>query len=418
MRTVALTLAALTILAPRAAKPCSYDPCYYGSPRIGGIEAHSESPVPRDGAFVFVTDQEDSPTCLADLTPNLSIAVEHADEAVPGELVQLAGLPHVLIWRPQAQLVAGGTYAVEFVVDNDGLGPSEVDFSTCEPAQLVASFMFTVDDALAAAPMPPAPALTTESISLDTSLLGYACCPEVIPFYDDGSCFPEVYWDIDQPNGCGVVHGYTRLSIFADLPPLAETSGGQFAHQLIVDGELASVEFLGAFIGTSRRTATCARVERIHLGTGEIVASAETCPSPEVVAQLGPVALDPMLPCDDAQLCATDAYTWSDECAAYDPDLPPAPPPNWPYEAAFAPICPDASLFVDSGPPDDAPTTGASTEDGESTGDGMDAAGADDLPAEGRGCACTFGTGSSGGGLFLLLVIAGRRRRQVNGRSR
>lgn len=386
LRNLVVLLAAVGLvgLGAREARACSFSPCLYESPRVEAIALHTASPVPRDGAFVFLTDQEESPTCLDELAPNLTIAVSRGGEPVPGEVVQLAALPTALIWRPAALLDAGATYQVRVTVENDGLGPEEDGFGgVCGPSQLLAPFTLTVGDGLAGAPEVVAPAFVAASTSLFTSLIGVACCPGVIPWYEDGGCEPEIYWDFDDPNGCGFVSGFTELQIGALPTPLALPIGHQFVHQLVVDGEVVARTLGSGPVYASRRTAACARLERIHLGTGEVASSAEVCPSAELAATLGPVALDPMLRCDDGQRCATDDYTWGAECVDHDPDAPPFAL-AWPYDTVLDVRCPDASVPTDSGPALD----------------------------EGAGCGCSSRV-ELGGALLLLLLPGLRRRRRI-----
>lgn len=404
MRLLIVTLTAgLLAVPPRHARACSYSPCVYGSERIETIELITVSPVPRDGAFVFDTDKS---TCLGELAPHLSISVTHAGVAVPGEVVRLNGLLSLLIWRPAALLVADATYDVEITVDNDALGPAVIELDTmCGPSRLLAAFELTTDDSLAATPPLPAPILGASSHILDTSLLGVACCPDVTPWFDDGGCFAEVLWDFDDPDGCGFVVGYTGLSIVGEAP-LPPSLASQFVDQIVVDGDLVERQLSDGPIAAFRRTASCARLERIHLGTGEVVTSDEVCPTPELAAELGPRPLDPMLRCDDGRMCATDDYTWDHStCVPFDPDAEPGPS-DWPYDSVLYPSCPDASVPIDSGP-----TLDASSSSDEGTTDDKGPT----VDASQAGCACDFGSRPVPTLSLICLALWWRRRPTASG---
>lgn len=407
MRIALFTLAAgLAALAPRPARACSYSPCWFGSPRVEEIELHTVSPVPRDGAFVFSTGQEASPTCLEQLAPHLAVTVTQADTAVSGELMQLAGLPTHFIWRPTALLTAGATYELQISIDNDALGPAMVELDmVCGPSPLLATFELTAGDMLATTPVPPPPVLAAGSRTWNTSMRGVSCCPGVVPEYFDGGCQPEILWDPDDPNGCGFVQGFTGMLVTGDPPPLPVPVARQFVDQLVVDGEPVRRALADGKIAAFRETAGCARLERIHLGTGEVVASSETCPSPELAMQLGPHTLDPMLRCDDGRTCAGDDTYWTDLCLPVDPGSLPEPA-TWLDETRLDPACPDANMPFDGDPAPDPPTTGP-TSAGSSSGDASEDSAAED-PAS-RGCACDL-DGPSGGLLPLLVLLWWRRR--------
>ena len=411
MRTLAVLLAALTTwIASPDARACSWNPCYFGSQRIASITLLTDGPVPTDGALVFATDQEISPICLAELIPKLSLAVTRDGLPVPGALVQLDGLLDFLIWRPGESLDPGTTYEIAITFDNSSFmvsQPNELDTSDeiCGPELLLAAFSLTTGDGPAAPQPPPAPSLTATSLILDDTLLGLACCPDISPEYEGGACYPDVSWDSEDPNGCGFIHGYTGLDVHAELPAPSPALTGQFAHQIVIDGTPVARTLTDVSLDALRRTTACARVERIQLGTGEVVTSAETCPTPEVAAKLGPVALDPQLRCTDGQTCAENQYTWTNHCTLHDPATA-TPPADWPPETEIHAVCPDAELPVDSGPPPDETTPTSSAEDGttDETGPG------EDPDAVESSCACTA-TGSPTALLPLPLLLALRRRR-------
>lgn len=407
MRILCPALAAATLalaVVPRPVSACSWDPCYYDSSRIETIELRTASPVPLDGAFVIDTNEEESPTCLSELAQHLSIAVTRDGVPVPGAVVQLRGLLEYLVWRPDALLAPNTAYVVQVVVDNDALGPDGgwTSGEPCGDAQELASFDLVTGETLASAPLPATPTLAASDLVWRESLHGVACCPGPAPLFSDGGCYPEVYWDGDH---CGFVHGFTGLAIQAEVPALPAAMDGQFVHQLTFDGEPIARTLDGGPLGALRRTAACVRLERIQLGTGELVASAESCPSPDLAASLGPVALDPMLTCDDPLMCAVDYEQWSTSCTPHDPDTLPAPE-FWPYETRLE-GCPDDGVPVDSGPVDPAPTSSA-----DDTGSATDSSSDGDPGADNNGaCACTSARSAP---LLALLPLLARRRRAAS----
>lgn len=376
-------LAGIVALSPRAAQACSWNPCYFDSPRVEQIELLTASPVPRDGAFTFTTQQYESPTCLDELAPHLSVRVTRGGAVIPGDIVQLAGLPAHFIWRPTTLLTAGAIYKLHIRVDNDALAPDDAYFGeTCGPSSMVANFQLSVGDTLTERPVPAPPTLVPSPRVWDTSLRGVICCPGVVPEYFDGGCYPEVLWDFEDPSGCGFPYGFTGVEIEAEPPELPLPHARQFVDQLIVDGEPVHRVLSDGPIAAFRATAGCTRLERIHLGTGEVIASDETCPDQELLAQLGPRNLGPPLRCDDAEVCASDETSWDGTCHPFDPE---GLIRFMPEQTQLDPTCPDTSVPADASP-------------------------------LARGCDCRHDATASGSLPLLLLLLL--RRRPLTPRAR
>jgi hypothetical protein len=325
MRPLPLVLALLAAWTPpRIAAACSWNPCL-DLGRWDSVELHSVAPLPRDGAFIF-RPQGSWRSCLADVAGNLEVLVTRAGEPVPGELVQYIGLDDTLVWRPAELLAASATYELRITLDNAAIAETTEDSLSgkCGPDQLIAEFSLVAGPDLTEVPDLAAPALAAIPVVLDTDLRAVACCPDVTPEWSNGGCEAEVYWFPEAR--CTLLHGLTGLHYTVTPPALPDATARQYAWQMTVDGELVARDLDPTFIDAFHATAACARFEALHLGTGKIVASLESCPTPELAAALGPHSVADELPCDDPVLCAANDYTWEGPCTPYDPQNPPTPP--------------------------------------------------------------------------------------------
>lgn len=383
---VAVLMVAACILAwPQAAEACSYDPCYY-SKRWNGVVLRTTSPVPRDGAFTFLSGAG-SPSCLEDLAPNVSIRVTLAGVPVPGALVQLAGLDQLLIWRPDELLAPDAKYELEVAVDNEGLPVDESFEGPCAPSLVVDRFTLTTSSELSEVPPLAPPTASIETYTVDQDFRGVACCPGVVPQYGDpGGCYVSVFWEYSgAPNDCAYLYERTSLRYAAAAHAVAPAVGDQFVYQLVIDGEVVARSLAAPGLDVLHDTTACAHVEALHLGTGALVASSERCPSAEQAAIIGPHPLDlaGAFGCAEPQVCGEDDG-WGEACVPLDPQNPPPLSPPGPSPLEFG--CPAAEVALDSSGDTEGP----------------------EIPEQ--GCKCTGG-GLDGSVLGLALGFLVRRRR-------
>lgn len=340
MRPLPILLAGLCVaFAPGLAEACSLDYCAT-VPRWESLELRSISPVPQDGAFVFLGPAGDH-DCLADLEPHIAVDVRLGGAQVDGVTELLEDLSGLIVWRPDAPLEPGATYALHVEIDNDAIA-YEPD---CGPGRLQADF--TVETAAAAEAEPPAPTLDGE-MTMHTGAIGglgtLACCPGVAAgFETTDSCGGQsIVWSPEGENGCTYIHERTSMYMdFVGVHAPAPALVGQYIYELRFDGELRhrSLE-PNPYIRWFRGQPVCATLEALHLGSGARLASKPLCFGQDVAAEFGVRTIDvaAALACVPQVCAVVDDHTDPTDCVAYDPANPPSLPEA--PMAAPGPICP------------------------------------------------------------------------------
>ncbi len=330
-------LAGWTAASTAAAKECEDAPCA-GNPRWSGVELRTGSPMPPDGAFMLEATRGRQ-ACLAEVDPQLTVTVRRDGVGVPGEVAQMEGLPDVFIWRPEGLLTVGATYELLVEVDNAAMRADHPD-GACGPDLLSEQFFVEVGGQAGWVPTVEPPGVAYSGVAVE-DFRAMACCPGEAPAVDGCSGRPSWYSDT-----CASVYHYAWLWFYASTIGGSDGVRTQFAAQIVVDEEVVGRSVIGrsnAFdLSVLRSSPACARMELVHVKTGEVAAkSADACPTADVVALIGPrlIDVDRALDCE-AVMCG-DAHGWGDACVPFEASTPPPLPP---LVEGFVPVCEAASV--------------------------------------------------------------------------
>lgn len=358
VRVAALLVPAL-LLAPEA-RACEPDLCP-GVVAALELAPASDAAIPTDGVLVMKagTIGELTPAALAGRT---SLTVTQEGAPVAGALAPgpFAGL---LIWRPDAPLVAGASYQVS----GDLMNPDPSD--GCSEATIPFAF------AVQAAAGPTAALAPVELTSAETyfddpvlTLTTIVCCNDAYP--GDQQMCGVSYGATWSKGACAATQtrGHLRVQL-TGKPGADPASAGQWARVLRQDGEVVAGGLATVFTREAEAP-TCFAIDQVSLATGEVAAGQEHCVGEDVA--LGVRPLDPAAALGDQ--CFSDLYTCEIDDDRWDP------------------------LRCKSWGPDAMP----SGDDGGA-------------PPEEAGCGCRGGGGEGGGeggglGLLALLGLVRRRR--------
>ncbi|WAS98882.1 hypothetical protein [Nannocystis punicea] len=388
VQAMTLALAGAAVLLPGEAEACSPAECAYVD-AWQSLQPINAQAIPIDGVLLLRGAQSgDSPE--EEWLDKIELTVTLDGQPIAGA-VEAAGIRDVLLWRPAAPLEPGEYQAVGSL-DNPAY---DFPFDYCS-VDLTLDFGFTVVAEPSAPLVPPLVESSTMVIVRETeTLTSLVCCEGAVPYsysFDCGGGGEYVGW---EDGFCAAHQGFgsLRVEVTVDtkLPP---ATSAMVKRELIIDGESQSAELLDAMaFGDSKPF--CTTVLLTNLATGETATSEQTChgSEPEIMAQLGDVAIDP----GDELLenCSEPAYT-CEVAASGD---------RWDLNKC-APWAPDEPT---GGDPTEGPGSG-----GDDTGDGTDgpASGGQDGLVE-HGCACDSRAPSPFGALLLLGLglLRPRRRR-------
>ncbi len=360
VRVAALLVPAL--LLAREARACEPDLCP-GVVAVLELAPASDAAIPTDGVVVLkaATIGELTPAALAGRT---SLAVTQDGSPVAGALAPgpFAGL---LIWRPDAPLIAGASYQVSGSLTNPD--PSD----GCSEATI--PFAFAVQAATGpTAALAPVELAVVETYFDDPvlTLTTIVCCNDAYP--GDQQMCGVSYGATWSKGACAATQtrGYLRVQL-TGKPGVDPASAGQWARVLRQDGEVVASGLATVFTREALAP-TCLAIDQVSLATGEVAAGEERCFGEGVALGLRP--LDPAAALGEQ--CFSDLYTCEIDDDRWDP------------------------LRCKSWGPDAVPPG----DDGEA-------------PPEEAGCGCrSVGQGGGQGvgqgvGLLMLLGLARRRRR-------
>ena len=372
LRELALVVpVALVVLVGGEAEACpgGGDPCAYADfwDSLAPINAGK---IPADGVLVLQGAHHQGAD--ADWLTKIDLTVTKDGQAVAGafEATSLYGL---LVWRPEAPWEPGASYTLGGELVNP-----DAETSYCGPLTIPLMGDLVIDAApgAAIAAVEWSGAASTESVP-QVTLANLVCCPGATPTLQYGGCGTD-YVQFD-PMTCAPTeaHGYLGVTITGQ-PAATGSVAAQVIYTLKVDGNVHSTAQTPDFM-VYGDVPFCAVIEAEDLGSGAVTTSAEQCFGQDVIAELGPLALDPAAQLDCAlEQCAVVNDAWDPmQCAPYDPE----PQPT-------------GSDSMSAG--------GSETEQSGSPEDGGE-----------KGCACDVGPGGEAGllGLLGLLGLVRRRRR-------
>ncbi|MBK9757854.1 MAG: hypothetical protein IPO88_30960 [Nannocystis sp.] len=370
----ALLVASALILRPAEAAACDPDPCYQADlwQTLAPVNA---SLIPGDGVLVLQGANPGDPAAWLD---KVALTVTLDATPVAGAL-EAPGINGVLVWRPDAPLVAG-MYKVMGTLDN----PDDLDYCG---EDLLLDFEF-MSDGGAAVPLTP-PSLTPMEVVSTTQIVDLetlVCCEGVVP----GTSFNDCGGDsVDYPEGqCAPTQGTGWLDVQLPIAPMLPIgTAAMLAYSLKVDGAVVA-RTLSPQLGWQASAPFCTEVVVTNLGTGETLTTDKQCHGDAVASQLGPQDLDPALAitCSEPlQTCAVNAMG-----DAWDPNM--CTP--WPPEGETG-----------------TPTEGGSDSAGSDGSGGSGGSAGEAEPGE-KGCGCVGGGAPGPWALPGVLVLAGLRRRR------
>jgi len=310
------------LLLPRAARACEPDLCA-GVVAAQGLAPASDAAVPTDGVLVLkaATIGELTPAALAGRT---SVAVTQDGAPVVGTLAPgpFAGL---LLWRPDAPLIAGASYQVSGSLTNPA--PSD----GCSEAMIPFAF------AVQAAAGPTAALAPVELTAVTTyfddpvlTLTTIVCCNDAYP--GDQQMCGVSYGATWSKGACAATQtrGHLRVQL-TGKPGADPASAGQWARVLRQDGEVVASGLATVFTREALAP-TCFAIDQLSLATGEVAAGEERCVGEG--EELGIRPLDPAAALGDQ--CFSDLYTCEIEddrwdplrCKSWGPDAMPSMPPG------------------------------------------------------------------------------------------